>query len=162
MEISISSSPYCALVNHTYQRQKLKEIRSISDVTTWVRSNWLDWRSVDIQGYMTYIACTSRALDRAIAKVRLSPQWAWMTRLGLVNTFSSWTPTQASMPVLLGCIGRTLRRKSARKTRVYNLMPSGASDNRSRGAREKLRDNKLKKIAFCAGVRLLLRFTCKI
>lgn len=34
----------------------------------------LEWRSVDIRGYMTYIARTSRALDRAIAKVRLSPQ----------------------------------------------------------------------------------------
>ena len=45
---------------------------------------------------------------------------------------------------------------------MYNLMPSGASDNRSRGAREELGDKKLKKIAFCAGVRLLLRFTCKI
>lgn len=64
--------------------------------------------------------------------------------------------------VLLGCIGRALRRKSARKTPVYNLMPSGASDNRSRGAREELGDKKLKKITFCAGIRLLLRFTCKI
>lgn len=30
---------------------------------------------------------------------------------------------------------------------MYNLMPSGASDNRSRGAREWLGDKKLKKMA---------------
>ena len=45
---------------------------------------------------------------------------------------------------------------------MYNLMPSGASDNRSRGAGEELGDKKLEKITFCTRVRLLLRFTCKI
>jgi len=51
------------------------------------------WHSGPHDLYRTHIS----RLDRAIAKVRLSPQWAWMTRLGLVNTFSSSTPTQASI-----------------------------------------------------------------